>query len=215
MTAEEEKQAPEVPKVRKAECAVCGGVRNCDIRGGYLVSKDYDQVQHWRTWYLLECRGCEYMFVQTVDEFSEDFDHDEHGNIEYNKTIRYWPALSKREMPKWMDFSLHSMNVVMGLNAKEANALSDAMVELYGALNNDLHMLAGIGIRTVFDIASQSLGICSNSTFTRKLELLVDKRVVSKDRLETLVEVGNATAHRGWRPTPSELSTMMDVLAFY
>jgi hypothetical protein len=207
MTTHEEIQDHKGSEARKAECARCGGVRNCDIRGEYFVTEFDDQVQAWKAWYILECRGCEYVFIQTVGTFSEDYDHDEHGEIEYNETIEYWPARSKREMPKWLDH---------GLDAQYR--LRSAMAELYRALDNDLHMLAGIGIRTVFDIASEQLGIDPELPFVQKLESLVSKgsiESVNKDRLEMLIEVGNATVHRGVCPTPVELRTMMDVLEHF
>ena len=36
-----------------------------------------------------------------------------------------------------------------------------------------------------------------------------------KGRIEMLVDAGSASAHRGWQPTPSNLSTMMDVLEHF
>jgi hypothetical protein len=35
---------------------------------------------------------------------------------------------------------------------------------------------------------------------------------LDRQRLETAVEVGNATAHRGWKPTAGDLDTMATVL---
>jgi hypothetical protein len=41
--------------------------------------------------------------------------------------------------------------------------------DTYVALNNDLRILAAIGIRTAFDRASQLLGIAPEKTFADKL----------------------------------------------
>lgn len=151
------------------------------------------------------------MFVQTVSTNSEDYDHyyEEDGSTgtTCNETIKYWPALLQRKKPEWMS--------EYGIDAENVGALGVAMLELYGALENDLLMLAATGIRTTYDIASELLGIDPNLTFEQKLEALVSSGrigILDKGRLEMMVDAGSAAAHRGWRPAPSDLSTMMAVL---
>ena len=195
---------------RKAECSNCGGMRNCDILGMHSERVGDDNYQEDTTWYILKCRGCDQVFVQTVSTNSDDYDsfYEEDGSTgtTHNETIKYWPALSKRKKPEWMsDYGIDG-----DLNA--------AMVELYGALENDLRMLAATGIRTTYDIASELLGIDPSLTFAEKLDALVSSgRIGSldKDRLETMVDAASASAHRGWRPMPNDLNTMMDVLEHF
>ena len=199
--------------VRKAECSQCGGPRNCEVRGRYDDRYDDEDSGFWgnTTWYILECRGCEHVFVQTVSINSEDMDqwYEPDGSTggRYNEKLRYWPALSKRPRPEWMgDY---------GIDADDVDGLDGALLELYGALNNDLSMLAAIGIRTCFDIASELLKVDPALTFAEKLDALVEAkhiRQLDRQRLETAVEVGNATAHRGWRPEADDLDTMVTVL---
>jgi hypothetical protein len=169
----------------------------------------------WNTnWFILECAGCEQVFVQTVATNSEDYDnfHEEDGSfgVVNRETLKYWPALSKRKKPEWMsDY---------GIDAENVDALDAALVELYGALDNDLHMLAAIGIRTAYDIASELLGIDPNLRFEEKLQALIDTgRIgsVDKERISTMADAGSASAHRGWRPTPSDLETMMEILEHF
>jgi hypothetical protein len=86
---------------------------------------------------------------------------------------------------------------------------------MYTALNNDLRVLAAIGARTVFDHSSELLGVAPGLTFARKLDELLNQGKVStdeRDTLDVLVDAGSAAAHRGWRPKPKELNTMMDVV---
>jgi hypothetical protein len=201
-------------EVRKAECSQCGGIRNCDIRGEHLVRYGDEQFSANTHWYILECRGCENVFVQTASINSEDYDdfYEDDGSpgTTYNETMRYWPALSKRRKPEWMS--------EYGIDAENVGALDAAMIELYGALDNDLRMLSAIGIRTAFDIASELLGIDGQMAFDKKLDALVSSGrigVVDKDRLEMVVDAGSASAHRGWRPTPNDLGIMMDVLEHF
>ena len=129
---------------RKAECSQCGGLRNCDIVGQHDERVGDDDFQWHTAWYLLQCRGCHHVFVQTVSTNSEDYENDYGPDgetlTEYNETVKYWPALSKRKRPEWMSEA--------GIDADNVAALDEALAELYGALNNDLNMLAAIGIRT-------------------------------------------------------------------
>jgi hypothetical protein len=201
-------------RVRKAECSLCKGPRNCEVKGEFTQTGDEEAYQWRTTWYVLQCRGCEHVFVQTVSTNSEDVDqsYDEKGDTvtEYNETIRYWPALSKRPLPEWMS--------EFGIDAEEVERLDEALIELYGALNNDLNILAAIGVRTCFDIASELLGIDPQQSFKYKLEELVKSGhigVLDKSRLETLVDAGSASVHRGWRPKAEDLATMMDALEHF
>ena len=123
----------EVEKDKKAECSQCGGVRNCDIRGHHQTR--YSEQEFWGCidWYILQCRGCDYVFVQKDKRCSEDanYDYDENDEvqIEWGHTYDYWPAFSKRARPEWMgEYGLDDI--------KNVDALDAAMVELYGALNS-------------------------------------------------------------------------------
>lgn len=205
---------PAVLKMRKAECSQCGGMRNCNIRGEHSDTYDDDHFQGEDIWFILECRGCEHVFVQTVSTNSEDYDnfYEEDGSTgtTRNETIKYWPALSKRKKPEWMS--------EYGVDAEDVDDLNAAMRELYVALDSNLRMLAAIGIRTTYDIASVLLGIDPNLPFVKKLDSLVNSGrigILDKDRLEMVVDAGSASVHRGWRPTPSDLNTMMDVLEHF
>jgi hypothetical protein len=62
------------------------------------------------------------------------------------------------------------------------------------------------------------LGIDPSTSFAEKLDELVSAghiRVAEKDRLQTLVDAGNASAHRGWQPTADDLDTMMSILEHF
>lgn len=212
--SDETQPASAAAKIRKAECSKCGGMRNCEVRGHYDERYSDEHFQASTEWFILECRGCENVFVQTVGSNSEDYDHyyDEDGSeaIRYSETIRYWPALSKRVKPDWMS--------EFGIDEPDVELLEAAMLELYGALDNDLRMPAAIGIRTAYDIASELLGTDPSLTFAEKLDHLVTSGrigIADKDRLETMVDAGSASAHRGWMPKADELNTIMDVLEHF
>lgn len=197
--------------IKKASCSTCGGTRNCDILGQH-EERGEDEYYRWnKSWYILRCRGCDHVFVQTVATNSEDlhYGYDEAGDADSwpIETINYWPSLAKREIPDW--------TFTHDINADTDGALHAALIELYKALDNDICILAAIGIRTVFDIAAELLGANPELTFKAKLEHLAKAGHIGKvdqGRLETLVDAGSASAHRGWRPSVDDLNTMMDVL---
>ena len=196
----------------KANCSHCRGERNCEIRGHFHKSDGDDDFSWQVDWYILQCRGCDTVFARTVSTNSEDYEnyyeHDGSTGTTYNETVSYWPALTKRNYPEWM--------TEVGIDADQVGKLNEALLELYTALNSDLYILAGIGLRTSFDVAACLFeNIEENMSFQEKLDSLEkDGKIKSQDkvRLATLIEVGNASAHRGWKPTAEYLNTMMDVL---
>jgi hypothetical protein len=98
----------EAPEVRKSFCTVCGGLRNCGIKG--QVSDHWSDAGGavWGStdWYLLQCRGCENIFCQTVKTFSEEYSHEwddetQQDVVVMDEDIAYWPAISGRKRPDW------------------------------------------------------------------------------------------------------------------
>jgi Domain of unknown function (DUF4145) len=67
-------------------------------------------------------------------------------------------------------------------------------------------------------MAAELLGVQESLTFKQKLEALVASNHIGAldlERLETLIEAGNASAHRGWRPKAEDLEIMMEVLEHF
>ncbi|WP_067319577.1 DUF4145 domain-containing protein [Mesorhizobium sp. AA23] len=202
--------------IRKAFCSECRGMRNCDVRGHH---KDYGQegdgyIQWWIDWYILQCRGCDHIFVQKSSADSENIHqfYNELGepDSEHIETLSYWPALSKRQKPEWLDD--------FGVHIGDADELEQAIREVYGALDADLPILAAIGMRTCFDVAAILLGVEDNLPFAKKLDELVRLQKiggVDKDRLALLVDAGSASVHRGWKPKPKELETLAEILEHF
>jgi len=114
--------------------------------------------------------------------------------------MTYWPAPTRRKRPEW----IHQL---------EDDTLRDLLDEVYGALDADHRVLAAIGTRTALDRAMVLKGAMESSGFSEKLTELKKAGVIShqeQDLLTTLTDAGSAAAHRGWRPTPKELNTLMD-----
>ncbi|MDX1222355.1 DUF4145 domain-containing protein [Sinorhizobium medicae] len=202
-------------KRMKAYCSNCRGERNCDIVGHHQKQGEDGggNYQWYKDWYLLVCRGCEHAFAQTVFTDSESFhqEYDAQGEVFtlHDEIIHTWPARSKRDRPDWYSHD--------GIESHlpELGPLNASLSELYGALDQDLNVLASIGMRTSFDIAAEILGVDPSKSFKLKLDELVAKGLIKeseKEHIEILVDAGSASAHRGWKPRAQDLDALMDTL---
>jgi hypothetical protein len=191
----------------RGHCPTCAGERFADVVASHEERWTDGYVDGCITHRILKCRGCEAVYVQKGETCSEDDHHyqDEHGEwfTEYPERKTYWPAATTTKEPDWA--------YVFAVD----NDLSNLFRELYVALNSELPVLAAIGIRTVFDRASELLGINSSLPFARKLkELEAQGRIGADERehLLVLTDAGGAAAHRGWRPKPEQLDTLVSTL---
>jgi hypothetical protein len=145
--------APPAPV--KGHCPDCGPDRLADVVAHHQSRMADDEAEVWgRIEYrILRCRGCETVYFQRDEIFSEDVDYkvdphtgEQEGYLPHK--ITYWPAPSKRKQPDWSSelFAVDS----------DLDSLFD---DIYVALNNDLRVLSAIGIRTAFDRASELLRV--------------------------------------------------------
>jgi len=194
----------------RADCPECGKNKWADVVGHFTRRQDDEDSGTWlRTDYrLLQCPACESVYFQRDSVFSEDYVRTRNpitGEEEYDMDhrIEHWPSVSvsRREKPAWAE----------RLTFVDTD-LSALMDSVYKALENELDVLAAIAIRTVFDRASELLGIDPGRSFGEKLDdLLALGKIGAEEReiLDTLTDAGSAAAHRGWKPTQEELDTML------
>jgi hypothetical protein len=196
------------PTVIVAHCPQCNGDRATDIVAEYSEtynSETYDSNTLYR---VLKCKGCSHIQFQTASTNSEDFDYDYDEAGEpvsiYHETIKYFPPLDKRPRPDYTR-----------TNKAYSATMERLLDEAYDALKYDLHVVAAIALRTVFDAATEVLGIDTALTFKQKLDkLLADGRIDTFQQgvLDALTDAGSAAAHRGWQPTEQELDTMFTIM---
>jgi hypothetical protein len=198
----------EKTNILRGHCPECGPNRLADVVKSHQERRDHDEqgvVWTIDTYNILKCRGCETVYVPHENLFSEDEEHgynpitgEEESTIE--PTVKYWPAPARRKRPDWLD------------EVKD-EGLRNLLEEVYAALDADQRVLAAIGTRTVLDRAMVLRGADEAPSFAEKLKELKEAGVIGqheKDILEVLTDAGSAAAHRGWRPTPHQLTTIMD-----
>jgi hypothetical protein len=212
---EVEAMSEKIGTMLRAHCSNCGDTRNCEVKGHHANGGGDDEGHYsWHSdWYLLVCRGCDHVFAQSVstnsDDYHQYYDQNGEAQTEHYETVEMWPARSKRKAPEWFEHAHVDTDI------PNTNTLDASLKELYGALNSGLPVLASIGIRTSFDIAAELLDIDPAKSFAEKLTDLVDGGHIleaEKVNIETLIEAGSASAHRGWQPHSSEVDTLMNAL---
>jgi Domain of unknown function (DUF4145) len=196
----------------RGHCPACGPQRKADITGEHrhAYSIGLDDIRGSVIHRILKCRGCDGIYFQRIESNSEDYDHVQVGpdewEVVYNENVQHWPRPSKRRRPDWF---------VNHLGSPLDSNLNSLLLEVYTALDNDLGVLAAIGIRTVFDRASELLDIDPSEGFAKKLTALENTGKIGRaerEILDVLTNAGNAAAHRGWRPEQDALQTMMDII---
>jgi hypothetical protein len=190
------------------------GERNCKIKGHHLETWSQGHYDWWKNWYLLVCCGCDHVFAEARSSDSESrypVGYDEEGDVEYelDVTTKSWPAKFKRNRPEWLD----RLNGY--IEHERSEDLESCLFQVYEALDHDLNILAAIGIRTTFDVASEILGVDPDRPFEEKLKAMEELSIISptqRDDFDVLINAGNASAHRGWNPNFEDLDPLVDSL---
>jgi hypothetical protein len=218
------------------ECPTCRAYRNAKIHSEHTaVWRPYEPFGtelRGEANRILECVGCNTIYFQRknlefddkhnmgddeslnpVDNFAElealiDEARDEDPESKYCRWYEgsiFWPSSSKRERPDWLP-KLSDKILIKLLNS------------VYTALEHDLNVLAAIGMRVVFDRASELLGVDPIKSFPEKLDQLhKDGNIGAVDQktLEALTEGGNAAAHRGYEPDLQELDNLASIMEHF
>ena len=195
----------------KGHCPDCGPERNADCVASHLdeFSDDTNPIWGSTDYRILKCRGCGSIYFKTVVVFSEASDYRFNNQTNewetyYPEDVSYWPAPTKRIEPEWTR--------ILHRDYRQIDALLD---DVYSTLNADLAVPAAIATRTTFDAASEQLGIDPALNFSEKLDALFMGGYIGageKVSLFVLADAGGAAAHRGWKPSPKQLDTMVSIL---
>ena len=199
--------ASRADQVTKAHCNKCHGIKNSWVRAEHVVH-DSDGTISWSNSYkVLQCCGCDSLSFRHEHWFSEwdQMDYDDYGQLIMRRGIKetYYPPATIRTKPSWSD------------NISD-DVLRDVLDELYSALTAGLNVLASVGARTLLDRAGYLLiGHDPKGGFEGKLSELVTRGFISsqdKQTLDAVADAGNASAHRGYTPSPERLGHIVDII---
>lgn len=153
---------------------------------------------------MIECCGCEEVIFR-IRYWEEDWvQHDPVTDAEYMpEDVSYYPPVISRPKPSWFG----------DMNSQGA-PLASLLDEVYSAIHSGSFRLAAMGARAALDVAmNQTVGDVGG--FAQKLDALVEGALIvpnEKTILDAALDVGNAASHRGHKPKPEEMATVMDIV---
>ncbi len=177
----------------KGHCPQCDQKLNASILASESRTEQWEvdgfgRIEEFNTYRILQCRGCETLYVQRAYWISES---------QGPPRVTHWPSPPS---PDWV--------------RKLADGpLRNLLREVYGAVNSGHRVLAAIGARTALDRAMVLNGAGEASTLEDKRKELRDKGVIGQHEFETLfklVDAGSAAAHRAWVPQLEELTKLIE-----
>jgi hypothetical protein len=157
----------------------------------------------WDDYKLLQCMGCETVHLQHDSRFSEEIGPD--GQLEVTKKI--YPPRVSRSKPAW----LGDLGGPFWIGETEIEQLLE---EIYVALHDNSLRLATLGIRALLEfIMVDKIG--DHGSIGQNISKFFEAGFVAPVDQETfrnkLIEAGHAAMHRGYKPSASDLGTLLDL----
>lgn len=170
----------------------------------YFYQDDYDgftpgggdirgSVDFWEDYYTIQCHGCRKVSIYLTQYFSEDED---------------WTK--KRQFP---DDPIPSRDL-FGEKDSCPEAVARIYKEAVSALDNDMPILAGVGIRAVLEAICKECKTEGSNLYMR-IDAMVDLGFITKDDaqiLHSLRMLGNKAAHDVTPNKLSELDAAFDII---
>ena len=148
----------------------------------------------YRQYKIIECCGCKDI------SFYESYDDD--SSSEYDEpSVRLYPPRISRKQP---DF-IYSLD-------KEYISLFD---EIYKAISNECERLACMGIRSIIDLyINEKVG--DQGSFKSGIKKLLSEGIITERQShfinKIIVEAGNASIHRQFKPNLEFLELLLDTV---
>lgn len=184
-------------------CAACGRQTNHAIlqateeKGSDPTDDGHNSFDCHAEYQIIQCGGCDTVSFRKENSNSEDTDPDGEWIVHedlYPSRINNWQLIE--------DYHLLP------------NDLRRIYQETVSALNNDLPILSGIGIRAIIETVSKEKQAAGNN-LARKIDDLVAKGVLTTDGATILHKIralGNEAAHSVKAHTATEMKVAMEVV---
>ena len=187
-------------KVLRSPCNLCARETDHDVLAEEVHSDDGPNGEARDTKrYAIQCRGCHDFSLRTEEWY---FDGIPSPESEYTLVqVTFQPPRLWRRAPDWLE-ELRDINT----------DFYSLLKEIYSAANDDQVRLLSMGTRTALDqLMSVVLGGDFGS-FEEKLAQMVSNGHLTekqKDDLETVVDAGSASSHRGYKPPRQVIQAML------
>lgn len=140
---------------------------------------------------LSKCLGCDKINFKNIIRSSPNRETD---------NVFHFPKKVVRSMPNW--------------TIKLPIKYFELIQEIYSSINQGSYILSLIGIRTLLDVYIVK-NVGDIGSFKQKLNQLVANGILTKKKvsaLETAIDAGNASAHRGYKPDKETLFQILDIV---
>ncbi len=119
-----------------------------------------------------------------------------------------------RSWPKWLRLDPDPfMRLFNGETTNGPESVCEIMDEVYRALHHNSRRLVAMGTRAALEhVMIDKVGDVGG--FRDKLDQMEKEGHLSKHQrmdLDTILEAGHATIHRGWEPTDEQISIVLDI----
>jgi hypothetical protein len=175
---------------------------------------------------ILKCAGCDTVYFQreALQVLEDNFDDDTSPTPDFTE-LKLWVAHCKERDPDrvlrdeisyWPE--PRSPGRRLDWRKLTDGALIDLLNSVYTALEHDLRVLGAIGMRVVFDRASELIGVDPSQSFGKKLDQLQKDGHIGatqRESLEVLTDAGGAAAHRGWAPDQEQLNILTSIMEHF
>ncbi|MBY0403820.1 MAG: DUF4145 domain-containing protein [Cyanobacteria bacterium] len=202
-------------KTARHFCNDCKKETNHEAKGDPIFHSS-DAV----TWELWQCSGCEDVFLQKQIISTKGIELDEE-NEEPETEIQFEriPPKLTYPLPSWIN---NMQDPQSPANEQEYlgqvnTSVSQLMKEIYIALNHNALNLACTGLRTVLDcVFRDKVGnnVRKYANFGEKLEAMIAQHLITPDQkeiLDSVIKMGNASAHNGHTPKPHILNQALQI----
>lgn len=178
---------------KECHCNKCGHktAHTCDI----LTKKDITENEHEDeiVTYSLYCNGCNTPCIVSV--YFNSTEYVRHDLV---------PPIMWAKKPNWVEQIEELDNILYGL-----------LNEVYSSANYSQTRLFSMGIRACLDHSMVYILKGDYGSFKDKMTQMVKEGHISarqQDMLETVIDAGSASAHRGYNPNIELLSQMLALL---
>ena len=162
-----------------------------------------DEQFHWHIEYqLIQCLGCKSISYQTVRTNSEDFYHDEDGEIIHDETVDLYPPRKVGE--KRLSDELFYLPFTV----------RQIYEETLIALSVNAPLLATIGLRALIESVCKEKHAKGNNLH-EKIDSLVEMQCLTPTNakiLHKIRSIGNAAAHEAKLLSNKQLNLALDIV---
>ena len=193
-------------KTTKSFCNQCVGERNHAILYSEAQSgSEYHDSYQWSVENeTLKCLGCDTVSLRRTTWESPVID--ENGSPLLN-VAHYPPTMFRRE-PTW----LPELKVRFFFD-DDKTFITDLIHELYICIQNDCRRAATMAVRALLEqVMIDKVG--DQGTFGRNISEFQTKGYISsihQNYLETVIDAGNATMHRAYKPSKEDLIALVNI----